>query len=476
MKKKLRIIPLLLAAVMSLTACSKTNKATEEETAAAAAAGAGVTPVEVMEAVPDSINKKLTYVGKVSANDTVKVTSKLSGQVKEVYVNVGDTVKKGQTLLLIDDKDIRDQISTSEAQLRIAEAGVNSARTSLNQVNNGGQTATQKVVLETAVKNAKTNVENSQISMQNSQNSFNDIEKKYNDYKTMLAAGVITQNDFNAIELSYTQAKNALEQTQLAYNTANTALEQAQASLDLYNNKTLEDSAASARNGVKTAEASRDSAAASLEILKSNLDYIRVTSPIDGVITERNIEPTNMVSSASTPFVVADTSKVTVDVEVSERIINCINVGMSIDVNVSSVFDHPVKGVIKTINPVAANNGSFTVKIEINNADGQLKPGMLAHVSFVETSSENVVVVPRTAVIEDGTEKYVYVTDGRTATKKYVTMGVDDGANVEISGVDFGEQIIISGQSYVTDGGLVSITEDEPEETETTESQAGKEE
>ena len=101
---------------------------------------------------------------------------------------------------------------------------------------------------------------------------------------------------------------------------------------------------------------------------------------------------------------------------------------------------------------------------------------MLAHVSFVETSSENVVVVPRTAVIEDGTEKYVYVTDGRTATKKYVTMGVDDGANVEISGVDFGEQIIISGQSYVTDGGLVSITEDEPEETETTESQAGKEE
>lgn len=466
MKKKYRIIPLLLAAVMSLTACSKTKKTDEEATAADVV----VTPVEVMKAVPDSINKKLTYVGKVAANDTVKVTSKLSGQVKEVYVNVGDTVKKGQTLLLIDDKDIRDQISTSEAQLRIAEAGVNSARTSLDQVNNGGQTATQKVVLETAVKNAKTNVENSLISMQNSQNSFNDIEKKYNDYKTMLAAGVITQNDFNAIELGYTQAKNALEQTQLAYNTANTALEQAQASLDLYNNKTLEDSAASARNGVNTAEASRDSAAAALEVLKSNLNYIRVTSPIDGVITERNIEPTNMVSSAMSPFVVADTSKVTVDVQVSEKIINLINVGMRIDVNVNSVYDHPVVGVIKTIDPAAGNNGSFVVKIEINNADGKLKPGMVAHVSFTEQESDNVVIVPRNTVIEEDDAYYVFVADGNTAKKVNVTTGIDDGKNIEISGVEFGENIVVSGQNYISDGSAISITE--PGEEAVTSSEA----
>lgn len=469
MKKKLRIIPLLLAAAISLSACSK-----KDADEAAAQTQESAVPVEVMEAVPGSIDKKLTYVGKVAANDTVNVTSKLSGQVKEVYVNVGDTVKKGQTLLLIDDKDIRDQISTTEAQLKVSEASVNSAKTSLAQVNSGGQTETQRHTLETAVKNAQTNVNVSLISMQNAENSYSDIEKKYNDYKTMLAAGVITQKDFDAIELGYTQAKNALEQSQLAYNTAVTSLEQAQTNLDLFTNKTLEDSEATARNGVKTAEASRDSAAAGLEVLKSNLNYIRVTSPIDGVITQRNIEPTNMVSSAMTPFVVADTSKVTVNVDVSERIINLINVGNSIDVNINSVYDHPVTGVIKTIDPAASNGGSFTVKIEIDNAEGLLKPGMIAHVSFTEQEASNVVIVPRNTVIEDDEENYVFVVNGNSAKKVKVTTGIDDGKNIEISGVDFGDNIVVSGQTYLNDGSAISIIEAE-EETETAAS-ADKEE
>ena len=473
MKKKFRLLPLLIAVMMAFTACGSKN---EEESEAEASNSAAVVPVEVMEAVPDSISKSLTYVGKVAANDTVKVTSKLSGQVKEVYVNVGDYVKKGQTLLLIDDKDIRDQIATSEAQLKVVEASVNNAKTSLAQVSGGGQTATQRVTLESAVKNAQINVDNSKISMENAQNAFNDTEKKYNDYKTMLAAGVITQKDFDAVELGYTQAKNALNQTQNAYNAAMTTLQQAQSSLSLFNEKTIEDSQTNARNGLASAEASRDSTIAALNVLKSNLNYMEVKSPIDGVITERNIEPTNMVSAGVSPFVVADTSKVTVDVEVSERIINTINVGGKINVNINAVYDRPIEGVIKTINPEAGNSGSFTVKIEVDNADGKLKPGMIANVSFVEKSASNVVVVPRSTVIEDKDNKFVYVTDGRKATKKDVVLGVDDGAKVEISGVDFGEQIIVSGQNYVADGGAVTVAKQEEETAAAAAENAGKEE
>ena len=470
MKKKMRYAAVAMAALLMLSGCSS-KKGTEAE--AAQETTAAVVPVEVMTAEPMGISKSLTYVGKVAANDTVNVTSKISGQAKEVYVNVGDTVKKGQVLLLIDDKDIRDQISTSEAQLKVAESAVASAQAGLAMATSGGQTATQRTSLETAVKNAQIGVDNAKIGLDNAQNAYNNALQKYNDYSTMLTAGVITQNDFNSVELGYTQAQNGLNQAQNAYDTAVTGLEQAKTSLALYTEKTMGDSETTARNALKSAQASRDAAQNGLNILKSNLNYIRVTSPIDGVITSRNIEPTNMVSASSSPFVVADTSKVTVDVEVSERIINSINIGQNIGVNVNAVFDGPVNGTIKTINPAAGNSGSFTVKIELDNSDGMLKPGMVAHVSFVETSAQNVVVVPRNTVIEDSEAPYVYVTDGKTATKKYVTTGIDDGANVEISGIEFGEQIIISGQNYVADGGPVTI---ETGEESAAEPETGKEE
>lgn len=497
MKKKLRLIPLLLAAAIAMSACSGGGS---QETSAQTEHSAAAIPVEVMTAEPASISKYLTYVGKVAANDTVDVTSKLSAQAKEVLVDVGDTVKKGQVLLILDDKDLRDQIKTSEAQLKVANAGVQTAKTGLEQVTSGGQTATQKLSLETAVKNAQTGVDNAKISMENAkssvstskiamdnaQNAFNDTQKKYNDYKTMLDAGVITQSDFDSIELGYNQAKNALEQAQLgysqtenaynqaknAYDTACTALEQAQSSLALFNEKTLQDSKENARNGVASANASRDSVLESLNVLKSNLNYIQVTSPIDGVITKRNVEPTNMVSAGLAPFVVADTSKVTVNVDVSEKIINSINVGQTIGVNINSVYDTPVNGVIKTIDPAAGSNGAFTVKIEIANTDGKLKPGMIAHVSFTEQESDNVFVVPRNTVLEDNETKYVYVIDGVTAVKTPVTTGIDNGENIEISGVQSGDKIVVSGQSYLSDGSSVILAEEEEQETTT----AGKEE
>ena len=120
MKKRLKLIALILSSTMMLSACSG---GAAEETSAKTEDGAVATPVEVLAAEPSSITTSLTYVGKVTANDTVNVTSKLSAQAKEVLVDVGDTVKKGQVLLILDDKDLRDQISTTEAQLKIAETG-----------------------------------------------------------------------------------------------------------------------------------------------------------------------------------------------------------------------------------------------------------------------------------------------------------------------------------------------------------------
>lgn len=486
MKKKFIIPMLVLAMALStgVTGCSKSEDATASQTAVDNSRA-----VEVLEVQPSVIEKKLTYAGKIEANKAVKVTPEVSGKVQTILVDVGDHVQAGQTLFKIDQSDLKDQIAALESQLKINAASVSTAKEALRQASDGGQAATARLQLSSAVDNAKNgldsakkgvesakkNIDNAEISMQNAQSSLNNIEKKYNDYKQMYDAGVISKSDYDAIELSYTQAKNAYEQaknnyeqTQIGLTTAENQLEQAQTgynqakdSLDIYDNKTKSDNAASAQNGVNSAVASQNSAQVSLQQLKDKLKDTDVKAPCSGVITSRDIEVTNMVSAGGAPMTITDTSTVKVNVNVSETLINKIAVGDSVKVKVVTVSDEELTGKIKTITGVADATGTYPVEVEVNNEDGALKAGMFASVEFVENRSSDTVVVDRNVVLSNETQKYVYIVQGDKKAKKVVVeTGIDNGKSIEIvSGLKAGDKVVISGQDYLIDGDDVKIVD-----------------
>lgn len=478
MKKKL-ILPML---VLSLTFSSIMAGCSSSEDAAATttqSADANLSAVEVMTLKPDTIERNLTYAGKIDANKTVSVTPKISGRVSEILVNEGDYVTEGQTLFVIDDSDIQDQIDSLESQLRISDAGVSSAEEGLRQVD-GGQAQSARLQLVTAVDNAKKSVDtaqeavnNANISVETAKSSYDDIQKRYNDYTEMYNAGVISRSEFDSVELSYTQAKNAYDQAQIGLTTAQNQLDQAQITydqaveaLDIYDNQTTADNTANAQNSVNSAVASRDSVNTSLQQARDTLADTVVTAPCSGVVSSKNIEVTNMVSSGSSPMVITDTSVVTVDVNVSEGLINKIAAGDSVDVVVSSISTEPVTATIKTVTGVADATGTYPVEVEIENTDGTLKPGMFASVSFVESKNDNAFVVERNTVLENETEQYVYVlNDDNTVRKAVVETGIDNGEYIELtSGVSDGDKVVVSGQDYLSDGEAVNVVDSGEEE------------
>ena len=516
------------------------------------------TAVEAKVAQSASIKSELVYAGQVKPNETVNVTSKISGQVSNVNFDVGDVVKAGDVMFTLDPKDIQDQIKQLNAQLNVSDAAVSSARTNLAHAS-GAQSETQELSLKTAVENAKeakenaqvqlknadvaiknaqTNIEGSKTGIKNAQNSIetskislesaeiglessklsldnakigvdnakatlDNVTEKYENMKVLYSAGTVTKNDFDAAELAYTQAQkgyeqaqksyeqaqkayeqtqNGLEQSQQAYEQTQNALEQAQNSKsqaeigikqaetaynqakdnhDIYVNKTTGENRETAQDGVNSAVASRQSVQTQINILQSTLKDTSVKAPISGVITTKNISKTNMVSAQSAPFVIVDMSKVTVDVNVSEKIINVVKQGDVVDVTIPTIGDTDIKGVIKSITPSADQTNTYPVKIEINNANGIIKPGMFAEIHFVESIKFDTIVVPRNTVLESAESKYVYVLENNKAVRRDVETGIDNGNEVEIvSGVSFGETIIVKGQSYVNDGEEVNVVGD----------------
>jgi RND family efflux transporter MFP subunit len=275
------------------------------------------------------------------------------------------------------------------------------------------------------------------------------------------------------VELGYTSAKNSYEQAQNAYNQAQlgltsaqnqleqaqTGLQQAQDSLEIFDNKTVNDNKTSASNGVQSAVAGKNAVETQLSVLRSQLDDYSVKSPISGVISAKNIEVTNMVSAASVPFIINDTNTVTVKVNVSEKVINSIHVGDTVNVTSSG---KEYTGKVKTVNTVADATGTYAVEVNIDNKDGSLKSGMFANISFTTEKSDNTIVVPRDAVIESDDETYVYVLNGNTAVKTIVETGIDDGKNIEITkGVNKGDNVVVTGQSYLSDGETVNVVSTE---------------
>ena len=111
----------------------------------------------------------------------------------------------------------------------------------------------------------------------------------------------------------------------------------------------------------------------------------------------------------------------------------------------------------------------YTVKIEMDNADGVIKAGMLAEVNFTAEKVDDAVVLPRNAVITKEDETYVYVVADGTAKKVPVELGIEAADTIEIiKGLKDGDAVVTKGQTYISDGEAVNVVNAEVEEAEET--------
>ena len=115
-------------------------------------------------------------------------------------------------------------------------------------------------------------------------------------------------------------------------------------------------------------------------------------------------------------------------------------------------------------NAINPTNRTFPVEVEVDNPDGRLKPEMIAEVYVSRESLDNVLVVPRAAVLRDEAGTSVFVVtqqDGiATASRHSVTLGPAYAGQVIVeSGLEAGAEVVVLGQTTVTEGDAVEVVE-----------------
>lgn len=155
--------------------------------------------------------------------------------------------------------------------------------------------------------------------------------------------------------------------------------------------------------GVDRAEV--QSAEVALRRARRNLGYTDITSPIDGTVVRRDVDPGQTVNagfSAPTLFVVVgDLARVEVVAAVDEADIGRVTAGQTAEVTVSSWPDKPAAGTVRQVrlqSVLQDNVVTYPVVVEVENADGRLLPGMTATVELVVAEAKDVLCAPNAAL------------------------------------------------------------------------------
>ncbi|MDR2204570.1 MAG: efflux RND transporter periplasmic adaptor subunit [Flavobacteriaceae bacterium] len=203
-------------------------------------------------------------------------------------------------------------------------------------------------------------------------------------------------------------------------------------------------------------------AKAQLDLQHINLGDSQIRATINGVINERKIEPGSYVALGTSMFDIVNVSTLKLRVMVDESHVANLVLGQEIAVK-SNVFpDQKFGGKITFIAPIADASLNFPVEIQIENtSDRKLKAGMYGTAVFTAASgasTQNILVIPRSAFVGGVQNNQVFVVNGDAAKLTNIVSGRNFGEKIEVlSGLKNGEIVVTGGQINLTDGAKIKV-------------------
>jgi RND family efflux transporter MFP subunit len=269
----------------------------------------------------------------------------------------------------------------------------------------------------------------------------------------------------NQAEATYNVSQATIRQREADLKLAKNNLERSRSLFerDLLPRQTFDDTDARYQAAVAQLELSQAQMAqakARLDELKINLSNTVITSPVDGFIGKRTLDPGASVGVNTSFISVVDIRTVRLVINVIEKDLRRIVQGTAGEVEVDAYPGEKFTGRVARLAPILdPATRTAQVEIEIPNPGFRLKPGMYARVRFIVERHENALVVPTGAVVDIQGKIGLWIPgEGDTASFQAVTIGIEQQEFTEItSGVKEGQQIISTGAAALRPGDRIVL-------------------
>jgi HlyD family secretion protein len=417
MKKKWWIVVILLIVVAGVGYAVFSFRQRMSAMQAALEAPAGETAVVERGTLRVTVDAS----GSLAPDNEVTLAFQSSGQVAEVLVEVGDVVRAGDVLALLDDADAREAVADAELQVAQAEVSLALARVDaelgLAQADiDSAQTSYEAAVaLSARTGDRLTSV---RVSLEQAQDSLADALENYNsawDPARDWELNVRWKKD--ALESEREAAEQALERAQYD-------LEIAQANYNLEVAGISESDVQSAWTKVLNARSALENEPLQLKQLELSLSQAQLklgsaqraladlvlSAPVDGTVTVLNVRAGEMASAGQAAFVLSDLATLVVDINLDETDVAQISVGQEAIVRVDAFSDATLAGKVIDIAPVAEVQSGvvlYPVTVQLTPTELPVRAGMTTDVEVVIASKEETLIVPLRAVRSGGGKSFV---------------------------------------------------------------------
>jgi multidrug efflux pump subunit AcrA (membrane-fusion protein) len=365
---------------------------------------APVVTVDVAPVLLKKIDRTIRADGLLFPRQQAAIVPKISAPIKKWYVRRGARVRAGDLLVELENQDLAGAAAESRAALTQAEATF--------------ETTSQATVPE--------DLQKAELDAKAAADAANAQQAVFDSRQRLFREGAIAQKDVNDAQVALSQARAQSE-------TARKRLDNLRS---FAKEQTL-----------RAAAAQRDAARGRNESAQAQYSYSRLTSPIDGVVTDLPFFPGETGPAGTAVVTVMDASRVIARTHISQA--DAAQIAVDNRANLVGDNGIPAPGKVTYVSS-ALDPGNTTVEVwvDADNKDGRLRPGSSARVEIIAKTVSDALVIPQTAVLTSpqGATYAILIDKENKPHLRKIAVGIRDAGKAQVTdGLGNGDRVATTG-------------------------------
>lgn len=212
---------------------------------------------------------------------------------------------------------------------------------------------------------------------------------------------------------------------------------------------------------LRNSEVSKTNAQYDYESAEIRLEKMSVVAPFSGVIVELPYytQGTRMATGQEVVSLMSY-DKMYIEINLPEKNISEVKLGQEVLVTNYTISEDTLIGIVSELSPmISSETRTFSGKLQINNSELKLRPGMFIKADIITAKKDSVIVIPKNVILSGNRGKYVFVVERNSAADdRRITIGIENKDFVEIvEGLKVNDRLIIKGFETLRDNSKVKI-------------------